>query len=126
MSRVSSGVFILVQVVSQFIKSPDIPAPLAGSFEITHGYPVQQGHDGRHAQAHHAEQIQGTSAAFQQQDGFHEQENYQAEMHYLPSGYGMPEDAAQRDKHAESSEPLGYLNSEIQEHRNRLAATMLV
>ena len=93
---------------------------------MSHGYPVQQGHDGRHAQEHHAEQVEGASAAFQQPDSFHEQEVYQADMHYLPSGYGMADDAAQRDKDAQSSEPLGYLNSEIQEHRNRLAATMLV
>ncbi len=113
----------LVQGVSHFINSPDYPAPLAGPFE---GYPVQQGHDDRHAQAHGAEQLESNSAAFQQQDNFNEQEVYQAGMQYIPSGYDMAEDPAQREKHAESSEPLGYLNSEIQEHRNRLAATMLV
>ena len=79
-----------------------------------------------HAHMHHVEQLQGSPASFQQQEGFHEQEVYQTDMAYLPSGYGMAEDAGQVDKQAESSEPLGYLNSEIQEHRTRLAATMLV
>ena len=116
-----------MQGVSQFINSPDYPAPLAGPFEIAQGYPVQQGDDdNRQPQAHDAEQLESNTAAYQQQDSFNEQEVYQAEMQYLPSGYDMAGDPAQREKHAESSEPLGYLNSEIQEHRNRLAATMLV
>ena len=99
----------------------------AGAYQISNAHTLDHGSD-VHGQSKHTEQFPSSSAAFQQQNGFHEQEAYQSGPQYLPdeAGYSLTGDAVHQEKHAESHEPIPYLNSEIQEHRSRLAATMLI
>jgi hypothetical protein len=100
----------------------------AGPFQSDAGPLTHQDYD-THGHSEHGEHFSGPPGAFQQQQqhDFHEQEAYRSRPQYLPeeAGYSMPEGANHPEKHSGAAEPLGYMNSEIQEHRNRLAATML-
>lgn len=99
----------------------------AGPFQSDAGPHTHQDY-GTHGHSEHGEHFPGPSGAFQQQQhDFHEQEAYRSRPQYLPeeAGHGMPEGATHPEKHPGAAEPIGYMNSEIQEHRNRLAATML-
>ena len=68
----------------------------------------------------HAEQF--NSMGYQQQDGFHEEPLYGPDY----TGYSIAEEDVEQQKPPDQHEPILYLNSEIQEHRSRLAAIMPV
>ncbi len=67
-----------------------------------------------------AAQFHSSSMGYQQQDGFHEEPLYGPDY----TGYSIGEEDAEQQKHPDHHEPIPYLNSEIQEHRSRLAAIM--
>ena len=69
-----------------------------------------------------AEHFPSSSMGYQQHDGFHEEPLYGPDY----TGYSIGEEDANQQKHPDQHEPILYLNSEIQEHRSRLAAIMPV
>ena len=115
--RLALGVhvfFCVVQVESSFGGVAAHADQAAGDFQI--GEPGA----GPQAKSKEAEQFHSSSMGYQQQDGFHEEPLYGPDY----TGYSIGEEDADQQKHPDQHEPILYLNSEIQEHRSRLAAIM--